>query len=72
MPRSIAAWRSRVVATGPKTCSTWPVVVAGVAVKPTTMASTALSIILRVCWPSVVWASSQMSRVTSAQLASST
>ncbi len=59
--------RSRVAATGPKTCSTWPVVVAPVAVKPTTTAFTARSSSLRVWAPSVAWASSQISSVTDSQ-----
>ncbi len=71
MPRSMADWRSRVAATGPKICSTWPVVVAGVAVNPTTIAFLARSSSRRVCAPSVVWASSQISRVSDSQSTSS-
>ncbi len=67
MPRSIAERRSRVVATGPNTCSTWPVVVAPVAVKPTITALAARSSIRRVCAPRVVWASSQIRSVTGSQ-----
>ena len=63
----MAESRSRVVATGPNTCSTWPVVVAPVAVNPTTTALVARSSILRVWAPSVVWASSQMRSVTGSQ-----
>ena len=67
----MADWRSSVAATGPNTCSTWPVVVAGVAVKPTITAFSARSIMRRVCAPRVVCASSQMSSVTASQSASS-
>ena len=67
----MADWRSSVAATGPNTCSTWPVVVAGVAVNPTTTASAARSIMRRVWAPSVVWASSHTSNDTDSQSASS-
>ncbi len=67
IPRSIADARSSVAATGPNTCSTCPVVVAPVAVKPTATALTARSSSLRVWAPRVAWASSQIRSVTDSQ-----